>query len=345
MFTEGNEWSPRHDYVPYTPPGYGTRHAIPLWIHATAPPADQLQNDDSPPPSYESVVDLPTCMPYQPPSQILTPSTEQGNINTLMPEYDAPCAYQINNSMPTAQQWNRQHLNTEHNTPSTSEMINTPSTGYHWDAQRLNTLYITPNTSQRAYVPPSVQQFNTHTGDPEYNNPTPSLPVNNSNRTSFQNLNSSQASAIFTPVYPNAKSRCLGVLLICLSLVQLSLAVMLVIFGEYDHLRTISYGIVFICHVFYTAAALILLWIRFCSNQAKAIFSFIAITFIFSSAGLVFNFLDINQYDSCIHPNFFRLYPHCRNTVAIRTLFYVITGINVVVLLMSMLVAICKGAI
>ncbi|XP_073453205.1 uncharacterized protein [Aquarana catesbeiana] len=340
MFTEGNELSRRHDDVPYTPPGYGTRHAIPMWMHATAPPADQLQNGDSPPPSYESVVDLPTCMPYQPPSQILTPSTEQENIHALS-EYDASCAYQINNSTPTAQQWNRQQLNTEHNTPSTSEMINTPSTGYHWNAQRLNTLHTSPNTSQRAHVPPSVQQFNTQTGYPEYNNPIPSLPVNNSNRTSFQNLNSSQASENFTPVYPNAKSRCLGVLLICLSLVQLSLAVKLVIFGEYDNLKTISYGIVFICLVFYTAAAFILLWIRFCSNQAKAISSFIAITFIFSSAGLVFNFLDINQYDSCIHPNFFRLYLHCRNTVAIRTLFYVITGINAVVLLMSMLFAIC----
>lgn len=210
MFTEGNELSRRHDDVPYTPPGYGTRHAIPMWMHATAPPADQLQNGDSPPPSYESVVDLPTCMPYQPPSQILTPSTEQENIHALS-EYDAPCAYQINNSTPTAQQWNRQQLNTEHNTPSTSEMINTPSTGYHWNAQRLNTLHTSPNTSQRAHVPPSVQQFNTQTGYSEYNNPTPSLPVNNSNRTSFQNLNSSQASENFTPVYPNAKSRCLGV--------------------------------------------------------------------------------------------------------------------------------------
>lgn len=211
MFSEVNELSRRHDYVPYTPPGYGTRHAIPMWIHATAPSADQLQNDDSPPPSYESVVDLPTCMPYQPPSQRLTPATEQENIHTIMSEYDAPCAYQINNSTPTAQQWNRQQLNDEHNMPSTSEMINTPSTGYHWDAQRLTNLDTTPNPSQRAHVPSSVQQSNTQTGYPEYNNPTPSLSGNNSNRTSFQNFNSSQASANFTPVYPNAKSRRFGV--------------------------------------------------------------------------------------------------------------------------------------
>ncbi|XP_073537355.1 uncharacterized protein [Phyllobates terribilis] len=216
------------------------------------------------------------CVHYRPSGYPISTGSVQ-SANQRMDNYSPPPAYETIDRLPT---WNQENFN-----------LSPPQTTEIWIRRTENNV---PSMSQELHIPPSFQQrssslFNTSSTSSEIS-VLSALSHRNSNTVEPQTIDFKQQFRSFRP-------RVLGIVLIILSILEISLGISVAV-SLYNHdMKSLLFGTLFWVPgtQMFAGTMLIVSWANTSVCSVKCVLCISFLSFIASVIGLVFNSCDLND--------------------------------------------------